>query len=93
VRVTITGRTARVRFATAIPGLCRVELRQRATGTNLHVSSYRLITARQRRQGTGAHVVALRLPRTVQRASRYQVRVLMWSSRGMGTASTTIMTP
>ena len=93
LRVTITGRTARVRFATAISGLCRVELRQRATGTNLHVSSYRLIAARQRRQGTGAHVVALRLPRTVQRASRYQVRVLMWSSRGMGTASTTIMTP
>jgi hypothetical protein len=93
LRVTISGRTARVRFLTAVSGLCRVELRQRTSGANLHVSSYRVIAARQRPQGTGAHVVTIRLPGTVRRAFTYQVRVLMSSSRGMGTASTTIIMP
>lgn len=93
LRATLTGSTARVRFVTAVPGLCRVEVRQRTSGTNLHLSSYRLIAARQRRQGTGVHVVTIRLRRAVQPGSRYQVRVLMSSSRGMGTASTTIITP
>jgi Tol biopolymer transport system component len=93
LRVTITGGTARVRFATAVSGLCRVELRQRTPGTNLHVSSYRLIAARQRSRSIGVHVVTIRLPRTVRSGSRYQVRVLTSSSRGMGTASTTIIMP
>jgi Tol biopolymer transport system component len=93
LRVTITRGTARVRFLTSVPGLCRVELRQRTSGTNLHVSSYRLIAAWQRAQGTGAHVATIRLPRTVRRAFTYQVRVLMSSSRGMGTASTTVIMP
>lgn len=93
LRVTITGRTARVRFTTAVPGACRVEMRQRVSGTNLHASSYRTIAARQRTQGAGRHTVALPLPRMMRSASAYQVRVLLSSTRGMGTASTTIIMP
>ena len=93
LRVTIRGRTARVRFITAMPGACRVEMRQRVSGTNLHASSYRLIVARQRSQGTGTHIVALPIPKTVRKAFAYQVRVLVSSSRGLGTASTTVTMP
>jgi hypothetical protein len=93
LRASIQGRRLRVRFITAVPGVCRVELRQRVSGTNVHTSSYRLVAARQRRQSAGAHVVNIKMPSGMRRSLVYQVRVLMSSARGLGTAATTVTMP
>lgn len=91
LRVIVRGRTAEVRFRTAVAGLCRVELRQRTSVRDIHAPSYRLLAARQLRRGAGRHVVRLRLPASVRSAYAYQVRVTMSSSRGLGTAATSFI--
>jgi hypothetical protein len=91
IRVTIVGRTARVRFRTGISAMCRVEIRKRVTGS-VHLSSFRVLGARQGRRAAGTHMVRLPLPKTMP-AGRYQVRVLMSSARGLGTAAVTITLP
>ena len=93
LRATVRGGRVRVRFITGFPGFCRVELRQRVSGRNLHASSYRLIAARQRRQNPGTHVVNLPVASGMRHAFTYQVRVLMSSARGLGTAATTFVMP
>ena len=87
IRVTIVGRTARVRFRTGTGAMCRVEIRKRVTGS-VHLSSFHVLRARQSRMSAGTHVVRLPLPKTMG-AGSYQVRVLMSSARGLGTAATT----
>ncbi len=87
IRVTIVGRTARVRFRTGITAMCRVEIRKRVTGS-VHLSSFHVLRARQGRRAAGTHVVRLPLPKTMRTGS-YQVRVLMSSARGLGTAAAT----
>ena len=87
IRVTIVGRTARVRFRTGISAMCRVEIRKRVTGS-VRLSSFRVLGARQSRRAAGTHVVRLPLPKTML-AGSYQVRVLMSSARGLGTAAAT----
>ena len=87
IRVTIVGRTARVRFRTGISAMCRVEIRKRVTGS-VRLSSFRVLGARQSRRAAGTHVVRLPLPKTML-AGNYQVRVLMSSARGLGTAAAT----
>lgn len=91
LRVIVRGRTAQVRFRTAVAGICRVELRQRTSVRDIHAPSFRLLSARQSRRGVGRHVVRLRLPASVRTNFTYQVRVTMSTSRGMGTAATSFI--
>ncbi len=89
IRVTITGRTARVRFRIGIGGVARVEVRQRVSGPK-HLSSFRVIAARQARVAAGTRTLRVALPTRLRKGTTYQVRVLLSSARGMGTAATSV---
>ncbi len=89
IRVTITGRTARVRFRIGISGVARVEVRQRVLGAR-HLSSFRVIAARQARVAAGTRTLRVALPTRLRKGTTYQVRVLLSSARGMGTAATSV---
>ncbi len=89
IRVTITGRTARVRFRIGISGVARVEVRQRVSGAK-HLSSFRVIAARQARVAAGTRTLRVALPTRLRKGTTYQVRVLLSSARGMGTAATSV---
>ncbi len=89
IRVTITGRTARVRFRIGIGGVARAEVRQRVSGPK-HLSSFRVIAARQARVAAGTRTLRVALPTRLRKGTTYQVRVLLSSARGMGTAATSV---
>ncbi len=89
IRVTITGRTARVRFRIGIGGVARAEVRQRVSGPK-HLSSFRVIAARQARVAAGTRTLRVALPTRLRKGTTYQVRVLLSSTRGMGTAATSV---
>ncbi len=89
IRVTITGRTARVRFRIGIGGVARAEVRQRVPGAR-HLSSFRVIAARQARVAAGTRTLRVALPTRLRKGTTYQVRVLLSSARGMGTAATSV---
>ncbi len=89
IRVTITGRTARVRFRISIGGVARAEVRQRVSGPK-HLSAFRVIAARQARVAAGTRTLRVALPTRLRKGTTYQVRVLLSSARGMGTAATSV---
>ncbi|MDA3005572.1 MAG: hypothetical protein O3B97_02790, partial [Actinomycetota bacterium] len=69
----------------------RVELRRRTPGP-ARAGVFRLLSQRSGRPRTGRVTARLRIPpRTT--AGSYQVRVLISSARGLGTAARTITVP
>ncbi len=91
LRVTVKRPWARATFRLPVRAAWRVELRRRTPGP-ARAGAFRLISHRSGRARTGRIGTRLRIPRKTRPGS-YQVRVLISSSRGLGTTARTIRVP
>lgn len=91
LRVRVMRPWATARFALPARATWRVELRQRVAGAS-RARAFRVISARSGGPSIGRRTVRLRVPATL-RPGRYQVRVMMSSATGLGTAARTILVP
>lgn len=91
LRVRVARPWAIASFSLPARATWRAELRQRVQGQS-RARAFRLISARSGGPASGRRTVKLRVPATL-RAGRYQVRVMMSSATGLGTAARTITVP
>lgn len=91
LRVRVARPWATASFGLPARAAWRVELRQRVPGAS-RARAFRVISAKSGGAATGRRTVRLRVP-TRLRAGRYQVRVMMSSATGLGTAARTITIP
>lgn len=91
LRVTVRRPWARVQFTLPSRASWRVEMRRRVPGP-ARAAAFRLVASKSGAPGAGRRSVRMRIPaRTAP--GRYQVRVLMSSALGLGTAARTITLP
>ena len=91
LRVTVARPWARVQFTLPARASWRVEMRRRVPGP-ARAAAFRLVASKSGAPGAGRRSVRIRIPaRTAP--GRYQVRVLMSSALGLGTAARTIALP
>lgn len=91
LRVRVARPWARAAFRLPVRASWRVELRRRTPGP-ARAGAFRLISARSGPPRTGRVATRLRIPPRTTPGS-YQVRVLISSARGLGTAARTITVP
>lgn len=91
LRVAVARPWARTTFRLPVRASWRVELRQRTPGP-ARAGAFRLISSRSGPPRAGRVATRLRIPPRL-RAGSYQVRVLISSTRGLGTAARTITVP
>jgi Tol biopolymer transport system component len=91
IRTSVARPFVRASFRLPVAASWRVELRRRVPGP-ARASAFRMLASRSGAGAAGSRIVRLRIPaRTAP--GRYQVRVLMSSSRGLGTTARTIVVP
>ena len=91
VRVRVTRPWARVQFSLPTRAAWRVELRKPVAGSR-RAPGFTLVAARSGRPAKGRRVTRIRIPARTK-AGSYQVRILIASSRGLGTIARTITLP
>ena len=91
LRVRVARPWATASFSLPVRATWRVELRQRVQGAS-RARAFRLVSGRSGGPSAGRRTVKLRVPASL-RAGGYQVRVMMSSATGLGTAARTITVP